>query len=104
MYSKREVCFTITLALGVCFSFNPRQDTVRLSSHGSCFTLVDGVHPPPPTQPPPKFGSQGQLQADGVHPPPPTQRTPKIGNGESLQTAGTEPLLPLWLSDSRSAS
>ena len=104
MYSKREVCFTITLALGVCFSFNPRQDTVRLSSHGSCFTLVDGVHPPPPTQPPPKFGSQGQLQADGVHPPPPTQPTPKFGNGESLQTAGTEPLLPLWLSDSRSAS
>ena len=81
MYSRREVCFTVALAVGVSFSFNPRQDTVRWSSHSPCLTIVDGVHPPPPTQPPPKFGSSGQLQA-----------------------AATEPLLPPWLSDPRSAS
>jgi hypothetical protein len=127
MYSKREVCFTFTLALGVCFTINPRQDTVRLRSHGPSLTLVDGVHPPPPPLPPPKLGSTGQLQADGVHPPPPplpppklgstgqlqadgvhppppTLPPPKFGNRESLQTARTEALLHRWLSDSSLAS
>ena len=105
MYSKREVCFTITLVLGVCSSFNPRQDTIRSSSHGPCLTLVDGVHPPPPTKPPLKFGSTVELQADGVHPPPPPTLPPsKSGSRESIQTAGAEPLLPPWLSGPRSAS
>jgi len=109
MYSKREVCFTVALALGVCFSFNSRQDKVRLRSHGPSLTLVDGVHPPPPTLPPPKLESTGQLQADGVHPPPPTLPPPtlpppKFGKSESLQTAGREPLLPPWLSDPSFAS
>ena len=63
MYSKREICFTITLALGIFPGFNPRQDTSRLRSPGPCLTLVDGVHPPPPVLPPPKLGSTGQLQA-----------------------------------------
>ena len=104
MYSRREVCFTVALAVGVSFSFNPRRDTVHLSPHGTCFTLVDGVHPPPPTQPPASLGSSVELQADGVHPPPPTLPPAKFGNKESLQTARTVALLPSWLSDPRLAS
>jgi len=104
MYSKREICFTITLALGIFPGFNPRQDTSRLRSPGPCLTLVDGVHPPPPVLPPPKLGSTGQLQADGVHPPPPVLPAPKLGSTGQLQAASTKALLSPWRSYPRLAS
>jgi hypothetical protein len=63
MYSKKEVCFTVILALAALWYLGSQQITV----------LADGTHPPPP----PWAQRTDVLQADGTHPPPPPwpQRT-----------------------------
>jgi hypothetical protein len=68
MYSRREVCFTVVLAVGVWPSFNSNRDTVRASSHGPRLAVADGTQPPPPILPPPKSGSAARLRADVAFP------------------------------------
>lgn len=71
MYSKREVCFTVIVALAASSHLGSQQAATRWEGQDAGVRLADGTHPPPP----PWGTGTEMLQADGTHPPPPPWRT-----------------------------
>jgi len=67
MYSKREVCFTVVLALTISWQLNSRPVT-EVGVQNDVLTIADGTHPPP--VPWLRYNGTEVLQADGTHPPP----------------------------------
>ena len=97
MYSKKEVCFTIILALTASGYLISQQAEGQTVVQGSVSTIADGTHPPPPVPPAARSVEGGvALQADGTHPPPPVPPAPQlIESGVVLQADGTHPPPPV---------
>ena len=79
MYSKREICFTVILAIAALWYLGPQHSAAGGAACGPAKAFADGGHPPPPPPPSKQFEDQGVLQADGGHPPPPPWISNSVG-------------------------
>ena len=67
MYSKKDVCFTVVLALSASLYLGSQRIVSPTGAADSVPMLADGTHPPPV---PWQLERGDVLRADGTHPPP----------------------------------